>query len=105
MVPGMSYAKCPRCLRQDLTDWEEKYYYPPRWQQALLHVGAKAHRCAVCRVNFVAFGRRRSEFVPSWRLKQQQQQADAQAPAVETERPKPADAAPLHRKEAEKTVV
>ena len=102
MLPGMSYAKCPRCLRQDLADWEEKYYYPPRWQQALLHVGAKAHRCAVCRVNFVAFGRRRSEFVSSWKQKQLQQQADALA--AETQRPESVDAARLPGTEAEKIV-
>jgi hypothetical protein len=67
----MGYAKCPRCLREDLSEWEEKYYYPPRWQQALLNIGAKAHRCAVCRVNFVSFRRRKMEFVPSWKKKQQ----------------------------------
>ncbi|MCC6536136.1 MAG: hypothetical protein IT162_01205 [Bryobacterales bacterium] len=68
-LPGMGYARCPGCLREDLTDWEEKYYYPPRWQQALLHFGAKAHRCAVCRKNFVSFRPRRREFVPSWKTR------------------------------------
>lgn len=102
MLRGVSYAKCPRCLRQDLTDWEEKYYYPPRWQQALLHVGAKAHRCAVCRVNFVAFGRRRFEFVPSWKLKQQQQAAET-VDALKPPGPS-IDSTPAP-KEAERTVV
>jgi len=91
-LPGISYAKCPRCLRTDLTDWEEKYYYPPQWQQALLKIGAKAHRCAVCRVNFVAFGRRKSEFVPSW--KQKQQSTTRVAPGPDTP----------ERKEQERTV-
>ncbi len=101
MLKGVSYAKCPRCLRQDLTDWEEKYYYPPRWQQALLHVGAKAHRCAVCRVNFVAFGRRRSEFVPSWKLKQQQQAVEP----VDTLKPREPGVDSAHPpQEAERTV-
>ena len=68
----MGYARCPRCLREDLCDWEERYYYPPRWQQALLHFGAKAHRCGACRVNFVSFKRRRREFEPSWRRKPSQ---------------------------------
>ncbi len=77
LVPVSLYAKCPRCLRTDLADWEEQYHYPPRWQQALLHVGGKAHRCAVCRHNFVSFLRRKSEFVPSWKVKQQQQAAGA----------------------------
>lgn len=81
LLPGMGYAKCPRCLREDLTDWEEKYYYPPRWQQALLNIGAKAHRCAVCRVNFVSFRRRKAQFVPSWKQKQAQvAQASEAAP-------------------------
>jgi len=80
-LPAIGAANCPRCFRQDLTDWEEKYYYPPRWQQALLHVGAKAHRCAVCRLNFVSFRRRKSEFVPSWKLKQQGG-GDARLPPV-----------------------
>lgn len=68
-LPGMGYARCPRCLREDLCDWEERYYYPPRWQQALLHFGAKAHRCGACRVNFVSFKKRRRQFEPSWRKK------------------------------------
>ena len=68
-LPGMGFARCPGCLREDLTDWEEKYCYPPRWQQALLHFGAKAHRCAVCRKNFVSFRPRRPEFVGSWKTR------------------------------------
>jgi hypothetical protein len=56
-------------MREDLTDWEEKYYYPPRWQQALLNIGAKAHRCAVCRYNFISWRRRLKEFAPSWKAK------------------------------------
>jgi hypothetical protein len=68
----MGFAKCPKCLRDDLTDWEERYYYPPRWQQALLHVGGKAHRCGACRHNFVSFRPRKFEFVPSWRSKKKQ---------------------------------
>lgn len=68
-LPGMGYARCPRCLREDLCDWEERYYYPPRWQQALLHFGAKAHRCGACRVNFVSFKKRSRQFEPSWRKK------------------------------------
>lgn len=66
-LPGMGFARCPKCLREDLCDWEERYYYPPRWQQALLSFGAKAHRCGACRVNFVSFKRRQREFEPSWR--------------------------------------
>ena len=88
-LPGMGYAKCPRCLREDLADWEEKYAYPPRWQQSLLHIGAKAHRCAVCRLNFVSFLRRRSQFVGSWKLKQQQANEVAAAEARPQSTPPP----------------
>jgi hypothetical protein len=66
-LPGMAYARCPQCLREDLTDWEEKYRYPPRYQQMLLHLGARAHRCGPCRNNFVSFRPRRRQYVPSWR--------------------------------------
>lgn len=70
----------------------------------MLPVGAKAHRCAVCRVNFVALGRRRSEFVSSWKQKQlQQRQADAQA--AETQRLESAGAPQPPGNEAEETVV
>ena len=101
LLPVGRYAKCPRCMRTDLTNWEEKYYYPPRWQQALLHFGGKAHRCAVCRYNFVSFLRRQSEFVPSWRIKQQQQAAGAsvEKSGVDSIKPDPP------QKEQEKTVV
>lgn len=59
-------AHCPRCLSDKLTDWSEPYYYPPYWQQLLLHVGAKAHRCAACRVNFISFfGRHKPAAVPA----------------------------------------
>ncbi len=87
-------------MRTDLTDWEEKYYYPPRWQQALLNFGGKAHRCAVCRYNFVSFRRRQSEFVPSWRIKQQQ--AAAGANVEKSDVPTKTDPP---QKEQEKTVI
>lgn len=89
-LPGMGYARCPRCLREDLCDWEERYYYPPRWQQALLHFGAKAQRCGACRVNFVSFKRRRREFEPSWRRKPAG--ANPETPPAPPESAKPAAA-------------
>ena len=88
-------------MRTDLTDWEEKYYYPPRWQQALLHFGYKAHRCAVCRHNFVSILRRQSEFVPSWRIKQQQ----AAAAGASVEKPNVPPNPDPPQKAQEKTVV
>jgi hypothetical protein len=60
------FARCPKCFREELSDWAEPYRYPTasRW---LLKLGAKAHRCSPCRYNFVSFLRRRSNYVPSWR--------------------------------------
>lgn len=84
LLPGMGFARCPGCLREDLTDWEEKYYYPPRWQQALLNFGAKAHRCAVCRKNFVSFRPRRREFVPSWKTRKADTGPITQTPSLST---------------------
>ncbi len=52
------YAKCPRCHELELTDWQEKYNYPPWYQRAFLYVGARPHRCPGCRLNFVSFRRR-----------------------------------------------
>ena len=66
-LPGMHFARCPRCLREDLSDWAEKYYYPPWYQQIWLKVGAREQRCPACRVNFVSFLPRRRQFVPSWK--------------------------------------
>lgn len=65
----MPYAHCPRCLRQDLSDWAEKYYMPGKFSRMLLYVGARRHRCSACRVNFVSFFSRKAEYVNPARLK------------------------------------
>jgi len=57
------YAKCPRCAGLELTNWEEKYYYPPWYKRALTHVGAREQRCDSCRYNFISFR-------PRWRAKE-----------------------------------
>lgn len=49
------YAKCPHCLSLKLTDWEEKYYLPPRRKRMLIYIGARQARCEACRKNFVTF--------------------------------------------------
>lgn len=87
-LPGMGFARCPKCLREDLADWDEPYRYPPQWQQLLLKLGAKAHRCPPCRLNFVSFRRRRRAYVPSWK----QQGGDSTPPSrpEATERAVPA---------------
>jgi len=61
-------AHCPRCFSDRLVDWSEPYHYPPRWQRLLLKVGAKGHRCSLCRVNFISFLPRRSRITePAWK--------------------------------------
>jgi predicted Zn-ribbon and HTH transcriptional regulator len=49
------YAHCPACLSKNLTDWDEKYFYPGGFTTLLRMVGAKEHRCGPCRRNFVSF--------------------------------------------------
>ncbi|MBN8733806.1 MAG: hypothetical protein J0L64_24940 [Acidobacteria bacterium] len=65
----LPYAHCPQCLRQDLSDWAEKYYMPGKFWRMLLYVGGKAHRCSACRVNFVSFFPRKAEYVNPAKLK------------------------------------
>lgn len=65
----LPYAHCPQCLRQDLSDWAEKYYMPGKFSRMLLHFGAKAHRCSACRVNFISFFPRKAEYVNPAKLK------------------------------------
>lgn len=68
-VPSV-YARCPKCLRQDLSDWKEKYAYPSRWVRLFLYLGARQQRCGACRHNFVSFFPRRYQYNPSWRQAQ-----------------------------------
>jgi hypothetical protein len=65
----LPYARCPRCLRDDLTDWAERYYYPGKFSRLLLKFGGKEQRCPVCRVNFVSFFPRRAAYVNPAKLK------------------------------------
>ena len=49
------YAKCPRCLNLDLTTWSHKVQHFSYWKKLMLTLGARRHRCARCRYNFVSF--------------------------------------------------
>lgn len=49
------YAKCPRCLRTDLTFWSEQYYRPPFGITMQIALGARRLRCEACRHNFASF--------------------------------------------------
>jgi len=60
----MFYAKCPQCAGLELTDWQEKYYYPKAHLRALVYFGWRQQRCDSCRYNFVSFR-------PRWRPKKE----------------------------------
>jgi DNA-directed RNA polymerase subunit RPC12/RpoP len=49
------WAKCPRCLNLNLTDWPKRHYRHNSWAQFLATMGAHKHRCSRCRHNFVSF--------------------------------------------------
>lgn len=53
------YARCPKCLREDLNTWSESRYRVPPHKMVLLRFGANPYRCESCRYNFVTFRRRR----------------------------------------------
>ena len=56
------YAKCPRCLRMDLTIWDPKYYRTGTRQDLLLWLGGNRWRCEPCRCNFVSVRPRRERY-------------------------------------------
>lgn len=59
------YARCPKCLRTELSTWSEHYYNPPFLTRMLLRIGATPYRCEFCRCNFASFRACRERF--SWR--------------------------------------
>jgi predicted nucleic-acid-binding Zn-ribbon protein len=56
------WAKCPRCLNLNLTDWPKRHYHMNLWTQILTALGAHKHRCSRCRNKFVSFRPRLPEF-------------------------------------------
>ena len=52
---SLRWAKCPRCLNLNLTDWPKRHYHVTTWAQILSTFGAKKHRCSRCRNNFMSF--------------------------------------------------
>ena len=56
----LRYAKCPRCLRLELTTWSRRYYKVGFVKSFLIAFGAQKYRCASCRCNFVSFRPRKS---------------------------------------------
>ncbi len=56
------WAKCPRCLNLNLSDWPERHYRVTAWTQFLTVIGGKKHRCSPCRCNFVSFRPRLTQY-------------------------------------------
>lgn len=52
------YAKCPKCLRTELSAWSRRHYNPGLSANLLIELGARKYRCPACRYNFVSFRRR-----------------------------------------------
>src|SRR5437870_301258 len=71
------YARCPKCLRAELSTWSEQYYNAPWTTTALLRIGATPYRCEFCRCNFASFRACKERF--SWRKKRGQVEAAEQA--------------------------
>lgn len=55
LLSKLQYAKCPKCLRFELTTWSRKYYRAGLWPSLLVTFGAQKYRCSACRCNFVSF--------------------------------------------------
>ncbi len=70
---GIRYARCPKCLRMDLSTWSEQYYNPTRKTIILLRLGATPYRCDACRCNFASFRACKERF--SWRRRREQAQS------------------------------
>lgn len=60
---NLAYARCPRCYRLDLSQWNENHYHVPTGQKILLALGARRHRCEACRCNFVGFRPAKAKYV------------------------------------------
>jgi len=66
-VRQVLYAKCPRCLRLDLSKWNTTHYNPPFTTSLAVACGAKCVRCEYCRHNFWSFRRVKVQFNASLR--------------------------------------
>jgi hypothetical protein len=63
------FARCPKCLRLELSTWSEQFYIAPLSTRLFLRMGATPYRCEFCRCNFASFRRCKERF--SWRKRRQ----------------------------------
>ena len=69
LVSKLAFAKCPKCLRTDLSTWSQRFYRGSITQTFLVHLGAQKYRCSRCRYNFVSFRLRRGPIAVPVELK------------------------------------
>jgi DNA-directed RNA polymerase subunit RPC12/RpoP len=74
------YARCPKCLRLELSTWSEQFYLAPVGTRIFLRLGATPYRCDICRCNFASFRPCKEKF--SWRRRREAQAAEASAQAA-----------------------
>lgn len=51
----LAYAKCPKCLGRELTNWPRRTYHLTFWKNLMSTFGAHRYRCVGCRCNFLSF--------------------------------------------------
>src|SRR5580704_7197356 len=56
------YARCPKCMRLELSNWSEENYVVPLGTRLLLRAGATPYRCECCRCNFTSYRRCKERF-------------------------------------------
>ncbi len=61
-LSDLGYSRCPKCMRMDLSSWDERHYSPPNYMLLLLKLGGHPYRCEYCRLNFVSFRRLKEKF-------------------------------------------
>jgi hypothetical protein len=54
LLPQLTYAKCPKCLRLELTRSHNAHHLT-FWNNLLISFGARRYRCAPCRYQFLSF--------------------------------------------------
>ncbi len=50
----LAYAKCPKCLGRELTNWPARAHHLSTWKKLLMTFGAHRYRCVGCRYNFLS---------------------------------------------------
>lgn len=64
-LPGwgsLAYARCPKCLRMDLTVWDPDQYRISSLTRLRIWLGANRWRCEPCRTNFASFLPRKTKY-------------------------------------------